>query len=109
MPLQPCEHCGKPASSERARFCSYACRNYASRKEPVLKPCEYCGQPIPFAKGGRTYEYRIQRFCSVRCKNFGRGINPATTRYKCRRRGLHEHRAVMQETLGRPLLSAEVV
>lgn len=72
-------------------------------------PCMTCQEPIPWSSGDYPLRYAGKRFCSQACANRARGINPETTRYRHRRKGLPEHRAVMQESLGRLLLPTDIV
>jgi hypothetical protein len=51
----------------------------------------------------RTGE-KWSEFCSIRCANLARGINPISTRYRKR-----EHRSVMEKELGRKLLANECI
>ena len=74
-----------------------------------MKSCEVCGMKIPMAENDWPKRYAEKRFCSRSCANRSRGINPVTTRYAYRKAGIPEHRAVMAESLGRPLLQGEVV
>ena len=66
----------------------------------VVRACEHCLMLVPM----RDQPKRKGRFCSTRCMNLSRGVNPITTRYRKR-----EHRSVMEGLLGRKLLSTEVV
>ncbi len=74
--------------------------------------CKTCQEPL--AQKPREWPARFakRKHCSRRCANRGRPINPATTRYRCRKvdgKNKAEHRWVMEQILGRALTRSEVV
>lgn len=114
--MKICATCGKKfkrqrqrtlRSWKRAKYCSPECAKAARRPKAI--PCEKCGQMIvPYSQGKRGR----MRFCSLRCANTNRPINPETTKYRrknIRGRRVLEHRWVMECKLGRKLSTLEYV
>lgn len=93
---------------EASKWCSVTCM-VASKKVPQ-KSCERCGKTI-------TTKYREgssrRRYCSLRCANTGKPINPVTTRYRTTKlpdgRNRAVHRVRMEAHLGRELATEEHV
>lgn len=81
----------------------------------VQRPCEHCGTTMPIAPTDHAKRYAKKRFCSLRCANRARGVDPTKTRYRKVRiggregRAIAEHRFVMEQHLGRRLEPHEVV
>jgi hypothetical protein len=71
------------------------------RQRVEIRPCKNCGAPWPMRH--RTGQ-KWSEFCSIRCANLARGINPSSTRYRKR-----EHRKVLESVLGRKLAPGECV
>jgi uncharacterized C2H2 Zn-finger protein len=124
-----CQHCAivfETKASQKGLYCSVPCKNAAIRTRPEdnPRPCECCGTIFkPSRKRGDA------RFCSKSCiwkvtrgPEFNRRIGREyadkigdAQRHRgdgkgyVKRRGRHEHRIVAEESLGRALLSTEVV
>ena len=84
------------------RFCSVKCDR--ATKSPPVKPCQRCQKPVsrPWA----------QKFCSRTCAQRFKSVDPVATRYrilKINGRKIAEHRYVMEQFLGRPLRTDEIV
>lgn len=74
-----------------------------------MRPCARCETMAPMRHRGKGV---WGRFCSIRCANLSRGVNPKTTRYRrvtVSGQKIAEHRVVMAAMLGRPLRSSEIV
>lgn len=103
-PSKTCHECGKEYHRRArygvklfaaSRFCSQECA--VQSRQPQPQTCPECRVMMLKPKPG-------QAMCSRRCANRSRGINPVTTRYRTA-----EHRSVMAQHLGRPLLRTEHV
>jgi len=127
-----CKKCGtlykvRPSKAEKSKYCSKEC---ASKK--VTKPCDECGKPVT-----RVQSQMLKKvFCGRACSKIGTGkymtqmnkdLNPdrmnLETRTKLRAAhvgkgegkayrktfGVHTHRIVAAEKIGRPLKKGEVV
>lgn len=107
--------------SGKRRFCSPECRDYGGRVERLMFTCEHCG--VEFAVVPGTARYNGNRFCSREHYKASRRA-AAYGRRKVNQDGyamvflpghpnahatgwVMEHRAVMAEILGRPLLPEE--
>lgn len=116
IPARVCLNCGatyeRPARRDIqrflvSRFCSTSCgAKYRQRGATGIIPCAGCGEPF-------MAERRTRKYCSRGCA--GRHANPASgegARYKkVKTPGgwMHEHRYVMEQTLGRKLRPFENV
>lgn len=85
MDVKSCDHCGKPLSKGRRRFCSNVCSDAAyneRRRKPFDKAgvCRHCNRE--FAKAQPT-----QRYCSPLCKSKhereGRKLNTTNECSQC--------------------------
>ena len=83
-------------------------------------PCERCGVPVkPLERrksNGKFNGVRQQRFCSYACANYARGLAKGwihkKSGYRClniKGKMVQEHRIVMEQMIGRELLSHETV
>src|SRR3990172_8323364 len=112
IPDKPCPQCGKPVSgSQRKAYCSRECAWAASRRPGK---CYLCGKPTSHTRN---------RYCSHECAGFVAGKQQKKAAYEGRTRiekGGYiqeyrngrwrlQHRLVMTEMLGRPLLKSENV
>jgi hypothetical protein len=105
-----CPQCGKSFTADRTRqiYCSRPCQ-YEAKKCPAVKKCAHCGEPFErrAALAART------TYCGRACFFAARPHATITARgYREVRvdgRYIQEHRSVMEQALGRPLLSSEVV
>jgi hypothetical protein len=106
-----CARCGKEYTTRagNSRFCSTACRD-----AQIEIACEECGKPFRLKA---SHEFR-RRYCSKECKYAGRSkiLNKGGTinqhGYRVlfvRGRRMMEHRNIMEQMLGRPLLEFETV
>lgn len=113
-PPKNCNHCGtifhrkriSVAASAKAKYCSASCAE-AAKAVPIVS-CATCGKSFK-RRWGTT---RPHRFCSIRCSQANRPVNPTTTRYRSTKiDGKHTalHRVVAMRTLGRRLTGEEVV
>jgi hypothetical protein len=83
----------------------------------MTKPCDYCGQDFRKRVHEAYWQYAERRFCSRPCADKGRRTTRVPddqfkARYrqiKVNGRRILEHRYVMEQVLGRPLLSTEQV
>jgi len=76
------------------------------------KTCKHCHGPMTRKLSDYPKRWAKRKFCSPRCSQQDRYVDPKSTRYRSRKingRKVTEHRVVMQETLGRALRSDEVV
>lgn len=115
-PRLPCALCGQifTQSSPSNLFCSMDCYG-ASLRRRLVRSCPQCGTDF------ETRPSRPSTFCSRRCFALARGARPpASTVGETRIRGGYrwvrteegwraEHRCVLAEALGRPLLPSEQV
>lgn len=107
-PLRTCEVCGKQFDSRHlSRTCSKTCAGFLRRK-PRIENCERCGKKMDFIQG------RYQRFCSNECRRSPIGTLYASgsggyTLIRTEKGKVLQHRYVMEQILGRPLLPQETV
>jgi len=110
--LKICKFCNgeffrRPRTSlkqwKKQKFCSLKCMHLDRVPAPAI--CRTCATSfIPRPRG--------QYFCSCKCAQQNKTVNPRTTRYRATKKdGKHNalHREVMESTLGRPLLPTEIV
>jgi hypothetical protein len=107
-PLFTCPVCGKVYDSKHySGTCGRDCAGQLRRKNPDGLACERCGTHIPWTGT------RIRRFCSQACRKTPIGTRGATDqgyiRIMTETGWRHEHRYVMEQLLGRPLLPNEEV
>lgn len=113
-----CEICGSRFSGQ-ARTCSAACGYVARRADHPTRraACEHCGTAIVGEKASRRY---CSRSCAMRARNAspsGRAADIGTraaagngyVKVKTAEGWRLEHRVVMEQQLGRPLLPNERV
>lgn len=83
-----------------------------------MNTCQHCGTEYPRRKNEAHWQYAERKFCSHECSNKGRRTTRvADEDFKARYRQkklpdgsrIMEHRWVMEQVLGRPLLSTEQV
>lgn len=125
-----CDHCGEAFTPRRAgaptRYCGTRCMGLAKRTlpEPQSRPCVVCATVFTPRR-----KYQQQRYCSPSCQwieSKGPEYNAKISRESAERRsdeqrgfgeqktyrkfmGRHEHRAMAEMTLGRPLKDGEIV
>lgn len=105
---------GKPV-----RFCSFKCSSEFKRERYIVKCC-YCG--IDTEKTKSRIDNSINSFCSDKCSRKHFSENPPHIKgdgtwrengyvilYNNSKNGIKEHRKVMQDNIGRELLSTEIV
>lgn len=110
-----CETCGKEFSVEpyrsedegRGRYCSQKCR-YDAPSNRVDVTCVVCGKlyNIPRARVGTA------KYCSMTCRSRNRKATTGPRGYVSIRVGgvnIFQHRHVMEQHIGRPLLKSETV
>lgn len=121
---KPCATCGTPVyrrpyrGEDGPRFCSRKChgaRLVGERVERIERPCEWCGTMMRLTPQQRRIDVRT---CSRECTAANRRAKP-DERYVDEKgyvwvtasdgRRMLEHRLVMEQHLGRPLLSTETV
>lgn len=128
--MVPCAVCGADVwrqprqSTDRPAYCSRSCHNTAQTKAPVVKTCAHCGAGMRLKPSQAE-----QRYCSKRCDGLSRIKLPLVGRehngkpVRKNRQGyvliwesghgwngwVLEHRWVMAQHLGRPLLRDEHV
>ena len=111
-----CQMCGGTFTSKeaKAKFCSHACSNRARRKHHP-KPCGRCGGMFTPKDAQSTF---CSNACAGKARRSGRSWKDPygyIMRYEpehpmaSRRGRLFEHRWVMANHLGRPLLPDEIV
>lgn len=113
-----CECCGMTfsrapsvslASWKKRRYCSAPCGNKGKQKMPVVsKQCGECGKSLMRGKRESTTVFARRKFCAGRCAA-RRGIKPRYRKVVINGKHIQEHRYVMQQALGRELLSSESV
>ena len=119
----PCRTCGKMLTWKQVAkggiYCSLACRNIPGRPQrgKVVYICEYCHEDFIDRRHGQR---QGRKYCSHRCRNLARPSKsnipgqPGQRRFIEKRSGyvivatdgahLLEHRLIMEQKLGRPLL-----
>lgn len=115
-----CEWCGEEYTNRNRqaahrfrarRFCSNDCAYASKRQSPDAKPCEYCGEPMHYEPSRGIQDFKGRRFCSLTCMNHARGVGEKTKYRNVSVDGqrIPEHRAVMEQVLGRRLHPWETV
>ena len=127
-----CEYCGNRFTVKRSRkhyFCCDACRNEqrAKDRQEKIEHCSLCGKEVYRPPSRRHRECFCSRACHMKYMNAQLNHHRMTndTRRKIResrlcRYGPHKdtygkiygklaHRVIMEEHIGRPLTSTEVV
>lgn len=103
--IRDCQVCGKPYSSSQ-KTCGRDCAGIL-RRTHTSSTCQRCGKEIPFVAA------RQRMYCSQVCRAAPVGTrrqNPSGyVEIKTNDGWKLEHRAIMEETLGRPLEGAENV
>lgn len=93
------------------KFCSQKCSQDYNRQPRKTLRCFRCGSE--FGENLSPAQVKRAKFCSRKCAQSGRPIDPRATRYRQVALGgsavILEHRAVMMAHLGRKLLSTEHV
>ncbi|WP_218569023.1 HNH endonuclease [Pseudomonas sp. A-1] len=119
--MAPCEACGKPFERKykAQRACSYECGNRLKEANRACT-CKQCGAAFIRPHG------KQQMYCSRRCSMLARGGGKANGPYrhpeghelrhssgyvqqKVGGKWIMQHRLVMEQVLGRPLLPTERV
>lgn len=107
-----CQHCGtemqRPPRMPRTlwakrKWCDLICMNAA--RAPKEMVCERCGAPFRPA----FTRSRGHKFCSIQCANMGRPIRGPYRKAKDGQKSRTVHRIVMEQMIGRPLLTSEIV
>lgn len=104
-----CLNCGKPVSRPKYnKYCSYECKGIAMKKVKEPKICPYCSKSFLY-----SYANKDQIFCSRHCRqeNDRKGCL-GTDGYIYIGYGgklYMQHRYVMEQHIGRPLLTSEIV
>ena len=103
---------------ERRRFCSHGCSNKARTKQFSDKNCAHCGEVIPrvIPSGRRLCEskYKKRKYCSTKCSKLNQQATWSKGKEGYVRKNINgkvelQHRYVMEQYLGRPLESYEIV
>lgn len=121
-----CPTCGIEHSTWKKRpskYCSADCWYNRTLKDPKYtrvktpKPCSICGKPFISSRPGI---HAKSIYCSYHCHQIGEGrkggkvvgdakFGTGTSGWYLKRCGRHIHRTIMEEHIGRRLLSSEIV
>lgn len=120
LKIYTCIRCGKEFESRadmKCKYCSYECYHNAIRtgKKTYPRICQHCGKPYQ----GRT---ETSKYCSAKCQNLARmgknhplykrgySIDDGYRKVLSGKGGyVKEHRKVVEDVLGRPLRTDEII
>lgn len=117
LPAGECPQCGTPVRGSKRIACSRACADVARRTLPSGAPCRRCGSWVP------RMGHRQKQFCSAECRRTPLGtraeldtgyvmlfVGPDYSNGTQNKSGwIQEHRYVVEQREGRPLLPHERV